>query len=131
NDSIVFYSNASGLDNISYLSGEGIDTTTSVIDVDVEVQNYLYAYPPFPMPAKNYIKTLIYWDLSLDIDKDIIEVYNIYGEKLEGRERIRIDKQNQYSGWLVWDCSDVESGIYFIKINHGTRTIYLKVMVDR
>ncbi|MBI5324012.1 MAG: hypothetical protein HZB41_01810 [Ignavibacteriae bacterium] len=130
-DSIVFYSNADDIDNVTYLSGEGIDTTTAVIDVEIEVQNYLYAYPPFPMPAKNYVKTLIYWDMSLDIDKDEIVVFNIYGEKIEGREKIRIDRQNLYSGWLVWDCSVVESGIYFIKINHGTRTIYLKVMVDR
>ena len=129
--SIVFYSNANGNDNISYLRGEGIDSTTDVIDVSVEVRNYLYAYPPFPIPAKNYVKTLIYWDLSLDIDKDEIAIYNIYGEKIEGRERIRIDKKNINGGYLVWDCSDVESGIYFIKISHGTKTLYLKVMVDR
>ena len=117
-------------DNIYWLKISSLDTT-SVEENEIEELNYLYAFPPFPIPAKNYIKTLIYWDLSLDIDKDEIAVYNIYGEQICGRERIRIDKKNSYSGWLVWDCSDVESGIYFIKINHGTRTLYLKVLVDR
>ncbi len=108
-----------------------LDSILSVEENEIEVRNYLYAYPPFPIPANNYIKTLIYWDLSLDIDKDEIAVYNIYGLKIEGKENIRIDKKTSYSGWLVWDCPGVESGIYFIKINHGTKTIYLKVMVDR
>ncbi|OGU12405.1 MAG: hypothetical protein A2X61_04595 [Ignavibacteria bacterium GWB2_35_12] len=108
-----------------------LDPINSVEENEIEVQNYLYVYPPFPIPAKNYVKTLIYWDLSIDIDKDEIAVYNIYGVKIEGKEKIRIDKKNSYSGWLVWDCSDVESGIYFIKINHGTKTKYIKVMVDR
>ncbi len=100
-------------------------------DNQIEVYNYLYAYPPYPMPAINIVQSLIYWDWSIDIDKDEIDVYNIYGKKIEGKEKITIEKINQYSGYLIWDCSDVDNGIYFIQLKHGTNSLLLKILVDK
>ena len=130
-DSIVFYSNATDSDNVTYLRGEGIDTITKVIEVQTEGFNYLYAYPPYPLPAIMEVRSLIYWDTSIDIDKDEIAVYNVYGEKVCGRDRIKIDKLTTYSGYLIWDCSSVDSGIYLIQIKHGTSSWLLKTIVEK
>ncbi|MCL5992017.1 MAG: T9SS type A sorting domain-containing protein, partial [Bacteroidetes bacterium] len=84
-----------------------------------------------PLPAMKEVRSLIYWDLSTDIDKVEIAVYDIYGEKVSGKNKIRIEKQNPYSGYLIWDCSDSDSGIYFINIKLGTRILTLKTIVNR
>ncbi|MFH1052498.1 MAG: T9SS type A sorting domain-containing protein [bacterium] len=130
-DSIIFYSNAFETDSICYLNGEGIDTTTSVIDYAINYQNYLYCFPPYPIPATNIVRSLIYWDTSIEIENDDIAVYDIYGNKVSGKEKIKIDKQNTYSGILKWDCSDVSDGMYLIRIIHGTKTWTLKVIVNK
>jgi hypothetical protein len=101
------------------------------VDSHTETPNYLYAYPPYPLPATNEVRSLIYWDTSIDIESDEMTVYNIYGTKVAGKEKLRLDKLTSYSGNLVWDCSDVPSGIYLITIKHGTETRAVKVIVNK
>ncbi|MFH1050255.1 MAG: T9SS type A sorting domain-containing protein [bacterium] len=96
-----------------------------------ELQNYLYCFPPYPIPATNIVRSLIYWDTSIEIEKDDIAVYDIYGNKVSGKERITIDRQNAFSGILTWDCSNVSDGIYLVRIIHGTKTWTLKVTVNK
>jgi hypothetical protein len=133
NDSIVFYSNASKSDNISYLNGIGIDTSViiKVEDSKTESETYLYIYPPYPVPAKNSVRSLIYWDPRIDIDNDVIGVIDVSGNKIEGRENITIDKLTPYSGFLTWNCAVVAPGIYFIHIKHGNNSRIMKVVISR
>ncbi|MGE5478906.1 MAG: T9SS type A sorting domain-containing protein [Chloroflexota bacterium] len=98
-------------------------------EAQVERANYLYCFPPYPNPAKNEVRSLIYWDTSLDIEKDDISVYSIHG-KVAGREDITIEKTMPYSGYLVWNCSRYEPGAYFIVIKHGDAQQMIKVMVN-
>jgi hypothetical protein len=79
----------------------------------------------------NEVRSLIYWDTSIEIDVEQIVVYNIYGSKVAGHDKIRLDKLNAYSGNLVWDCSGVESGIYVIHLKHGTESRIIKVIVTK
>jgi|GEM_PF-2128243 len=130
-DSIIFYSNAIENDSVCYISGKGIDTSTVVIDYHTNSQNYLYCYPPYPNPTTNVVRSLIYWDTSIDIENDDIAVHDIFGNKVAGKEQITIDKQNTYSGLLTWDCSNVPDGIYLIRLVHGTKTWTMKVIVNR
>ncbi|ROL62558.1 T9SS C-terminal target domain-containing protein [Bacteroidetes/Chlorobi group bacterium ChocPot_Mid] len=105
-----------------------------IVNVDepqIETKNYLYCYPPYPNPSTNIVRSLIYWDTSLDIENDDIAVYDIFGNKVAGKEKITIDKQNAYSGLLSWDCSNVPDGIYLIRVVHGTKTWTLKVIVNK
>ncbi|MCX6146116.1 MAG: hypothetical protein NTW25_02545 [Candidatus Kapabacteria bacterium] len=94
-------------------------------------QTYFYSYPPFPIPAMNEIKSLIYWDMSYNMDDSDIGVYDIYGNKLADRDKISINKLNAYSGYLTWDCSGVGTGVYMIQIKHGTNTHNIRAMVVR
>ncbi len=109
------------------ISESEIDSLLSTFKT--ETQNYLYAYPPYPLPATKEVRSLINWDTSTDIENDEMTVYNIYGIKVAGKEKLRIDKLTNYSGNLVWDCSDVLSGIYIIYITHGSESRAIKVIV--
>ncbi|MGE5480664.1 MAG: T9SS type A sorting domain-containing protein [Chloroflexota bacterium] len=110
------------------LSDFGI-TSAVEDDYKLEGSNYLYCFPPYPNPARNEVRSLIYWDTSLDIDKDDISVYNLFG-KVAGREDIIIEKTAPYSGYLVWDCSRYEPGVYFIVVRHGDATQMIKAIVE-
>ncbi len=105
------------------------DTITTVIEPIINT--YFYSYPPFPIPSNNEVSSKIYWDKRVDIDNSDIGVYNIYGDRLERKENITIQKLNTYSGYLKWDCSSVPSGIYLIRILYGTNTEVIKVVVAR
>lgn len=130
-DSIVFHSNAAEFDSVSYLSGEGIDTSVTVKEIEIEARTYLYCYPPFPLPARTIVRALIYWDPKVDIDKDEIYVTNLYGSKIAAREYITINKLANYKGHIEWNCGSFQSGVYFIHIKHGTNAQTIKVMLQK
>jgi hypothetical protein len=131
NDSIIFHSNALSLDSIAHFKGECIDTTSGFVeDFTIDKDNYLYSFPPFPNPATKEVRSLVYWDMSSDIEQDEIGVYNIFGAKLGDRSKISFDKLNLYSGYLIWNCAGMETGVYIIVIKHGTTTRSIKVMVN-
>ncbi|MCX6148153.1 MAG: hypothetical protein NTW25_13035, partial [Candidatus Kapabacteria bacterium] len=102
-----------------------------VIESQTEDLTYFYSYPPFPIPARNELKSLIYWDMSYNIDDSDIGVYDIYGNKVADKEKISINKLNAYSGYLTWDCSGLATGVYMIQIKHGTNTHNIRAMVVR
>ena len=93
--------------------------------------SYLYAYPPFPLPATDRVQTLIYWDTNQEFSPGDVIVHNIYGEKVSKDEEITLDRLNSYSGYLRWDCSSVPNGVYLIKIHHGVTTRIVKAIVSR
>jgi photosystem II stability/assembly factor-like uncharacterized protein len=103
---------------------------SSVIS-DTEDQTYFYSYPPYPIPAMNEMKSLVYWDMSYNIDVSDIGVYDIYGNKIANKDKISINKLNSYSGYLNWDCSNVGTGVYMLQIKHGTNTHNIRAMVVR
>jgi hypothetical protein len=101
------------------------------VETQTEDQTYFYSYPPYPLPAKNELKSLIYWDMSYNIDDSDIEVYDIYGNKVATREKISLNKLNSYSGYLSWDCTGVGTGVYMIQIKLGTNSHNIRAMVVR
>lgn len=92
--------------------------------------NYLYAYPPYPIPAKEIVSTLFFWDSKLDINKAIMPVYDMNGNKICGKEKIILEKQSEFSGIVTWNTSAVNKGIYFIQIVHGTQTKMIKIIKE-
>ena len=64
-------------------------------------------------------------------DKDEITIFDINGSKVSNRDKITIEKLTPSSGYLNWDCSDMQSGTYLIQIKHGTRSNTLKIMINR
>ncbi|MCX6146039.1 MAG: hypothetical protein NTW25_02140, partial [Candidatus Kapabacteria bacterium] len=139
NDSLAFLSlgehfnvknSSSGIYKVNLLKIYRNDNqSTTKVESQTEDQTYFYSYPPYPIPAMNEIKSLIYWDMSYNIDDSDIGVFDIYGNKIANRDKITINKLNGYSGYLTWDCSGVSTGVYMIQIKHGTNTHNIRAMV--
>jgi hypothetical protein len=104
---------------------------SSSVSSQTEDLTYFYSFPPYPTPSISEVKSLIYWDMSYNIDDSDIGVYDIYGNKIANKEKISINKLNAYSGYLTWDCSGASTGVYMIQIKHGTNTHNIRAMVVR
>jgi hypothetical protein len=65
----------------------------------------------------------------IDIEKDDIGVYDLFGKKVAGRSTITIEKTSASSGYLVWNCSGIPTRIYLIYIQHGSMKKSIKVIV--
>lgn len=103
----------------------------SVIEETETVKNYLWNDKPYPIPAINELRTLIYWDASTDIDNYDITVYDMSGIKVAGKDKISIERQTGYSGNLIWDCSTVPAGVYLINISNSTESKTIKAIVTK
>lgn len=130
-DSIVFYSNANDSKNVSLLKGEGIDTIETKVEAKINELTYFYFLPPYPIPAKDYLKTTIYWDNRYPIENMLVSVYNIYGEIVDVKTSFNLDKEGDYKGYLRWDCSELSNGFYLINIKHGNNSVFIKVIIHR
>ncbi len=69
--------------------------------------------------------------MSFDIDASEINVFDVFGNKIDDKSNIKINKLNSYSGYLTWDCSKATSGVYMIQLKHGNKTNNISVMVVR
>lgn len=110
------------------LSDLGIEAITSV-ESETE-NNYLYTYPPYPLPAKSEVKVLFYWDINLPMTVDDISIYDLSGQKILTSGNLRLEKQASHKGNIIWDCSSAQAGVYIISIKHGTEEKSVKVIVE-
>jgi hypothetical protein len=104
-DSIIFHSNATGTDSLVYLIGEGIDTTTSVVDDLTGVNSKLFIKPN---PAMDKIEISFHNGYGIYPMPEEIRVYNIYGEKV-------LSKFIQNSERNILDISSLPPGLYFVR----------------
>lgn len=124
-----YYDSLNPLNNYC-LKFDNLDSLTLSVEQEIETESsYLFTYPPFPIPATNFIKSLIYWDNSSDVEVD--GVFDLYGNKIDIENQVFIDKINTYSGYVIWIFSNEPDGIYFIKIKHGTDVKFIKVLINR
>lgn len=93
------------------------------------IGDYLYACPPYPMPAKDKVNSLVYWDKRYNFDKAEINVYNTEGIKICSKEHISVSQQSDWSSIVTWNANGVPFGIYIILIKHGSKTISVKVAI--
>jgi len=96
---------------------------------NTEKRNYLYTFPPFPQPTKNEVKINTYWDSALPFTIEDIDIYNLAGVKINTTDKVRIIKETNYNGHIIWDTSNEEAGIYIVYIKHGTELRVCKILV--
>jgi len=106
---------------------------TNVKDFQVEAnRSYLWHSNPYPLPAKNIVKSDIYWTKSTPIENIQINIFDINGAKLQLKnKKISLDRAEPYSGTLTWDCSDINSGIFIIQIELSYASISFPVVVTK
>ncbi|MFY8162559.1 MAG: T9SS type A sorting domain-containing protein [Candidatus Kapaibacteriota bacterium] len=124
-----FLSNALTQDEFSILKGEAIDTIKTSVE-DIEEISYIYTMPPYPNPTVSEVTAKFYWDSRIDIDNSEIGVFDITGNKVSGKENLILEKLNQWSGNIKWNCVGQPKGTYLIKIQHGNNTKTVKVVVN-
>ncbi|MBM2816522.1 MAG: hypothetical protein HW421_3284 [Ignavibacteria bacterium] len=108
------------------------NNSTGVIDnVEIKYYTHLYAYPPYPNPARSFVRSLVYWDLSFNLEDAVKGVYNIYGNLVCNGKNLKIDKKTFNSATIEWDCTGVESGVYFIIIDNNNRLDPIPVVVEK
>ncbi len=133
-DKTIFarYEDDKNEDNVYWINGiELVGDPTSVEDNSkIEDVNYLYTMPPYPNPTVSEVTAKFYWDSRIDIDNSEIAVYDITGNKVSGKESLTLEKLNEWSGNIKWNCVGVPSGTYLIKIQHGNNTKTVKVVVN-
>jgi photosystem II stability/assembly factor-like uncharacterized protein len=95
---------------------------------EIEKRNYLYSMQPYPIPATNRVQAEIYWDKALDINQADIKVYNIYGEEINSKDKIKVIPESDWYGKIIWNCEGNEPGVYIITINYGTEKKAIKVI---
>ena len=127
-DFTYFYRSLGVIYSINFpIEKERLDYYSSVDKT--EQKNYLYTYPAFPQPSRNEIKIKTYWDSSVPFNLSDVSFYNINGIEVKP-ENLRLIKENIYSGYIIFDASNLQKGIYFVKINHGTESRVSKVLVE-
>ena len=104
---------------------------SSGIDYAAEKRDYLYSFPAFPNPAKEYVKSRIYWDASADINNARINVYNSMGERVAGKNDVEFERLDEYSGELRWNCAGMPVGTYLIQVEHGNTSQTIRLVVSR
>ncbi len=106
---------------------------SDVEDSHLDVRYYtthFYATEPYPLPARSIVKSKLYWDGSFDLRQAIDGVYDVMGNKVEGKERITLKDIGKATAELVWECSGVPAGVYFIVIRHNGRADTIPVIVE-
>ncbi len=94
-----------------------------------ETRNYLWTYPPYPHPTNGIIKVETYWDSALPFTEKDIEIYDLTGVKINTENTLSVQKESNCNGKIIWDASNYKTGIYIMKITHGTETRVRKIMV--
>ena len=90
---------------------------------------YLYAYPPSPNPAKNFVTTEIVWDAQYSEEDIMVSIYNQKGIKVKTKDQLFIEQTSSNKGKVHWNCSGFEPGVYLMSIQHPLKSITVKCMV--
>jgi hypothetical protein len=91
---------------------------------------YLYNEPPYPIPANDMIVTTIYWNNKYDINTAKYDIYDIYGERMKNTG-IKFEPTNNYSGKLIWECSNIPTGVYLLQIKLGEEQKSIPIIINR
>lgn len=103
---------------------------TSVKEQTEQDRVYLYNYKPYPIPAVNTVKSLIYWNSAYNIEEAEIGIYDIFGAKLNNIN-YSIQKFQPFSGNLIVDCTNIPSGVYFARVALGGENLNIPIVVSK
>lgn len=102
-----------------------VDKTTNIESPKITLRTY----SAYPNPATNLVKAELYWESGFDIRKSIKGVYDVNGNKVADKNTIIVTNTDNYSGTLEWNCSNYQSGLYFIFIEHGDNRQSVPIMI--
>jgi hypothetical protein len=114
--------------NILYLSLEELGIEYTSVE-NTEKRNYLYTHTPFPQPTRGEIKIKTFWDSGVSFSPDDVNLYDINGSLIDIID-FKIINDTYNTGHIIFDTSNLNPGVYFVKINHGTEMKVCKILVN-
>ena len=110
-----------------------LDNTISVKTENIENSQiaHFYAAKPYPNPANNTVKVKVYWDANYKLENAWMSVYDILGQDVGSKQELSVNNIQAYSGEIIWDCSLVNSGIYFIVLDYLGQMRSIPVVVGK
>lgn len=90
---------------------------------------YLYAFPPFPNPAEDWVETQVFWDCMQGNYDLKISLFDTYGRKFN--LPIEIIPAGNCSNIVKFCTTFLPIGVYYMTFNVGTRNITYPLVVFR
>ncbi|MFN3305958.1 MAG: T9SS type A sorting domain-containing protein [Candidatus Kapaibacteriota bacterium] len=103
----------------------------SYLRVEPEVEKdfvYLFAFPPYPNPARDLVNVSVFWDSSDPNRSVIIDLFDSYGQKLNLPFELKEESQNAL---ISVNTSSLALGAYYMKIIYGYKTIVFPVLITK
>lgn len=100
------------------------------VNDEKQISNSIIASPPYPLPSKQVVNTLINWNTEIDIANADMSVYNSLGEKVCGKDQISFQQQSPNSGIVTWNAEDNPSGVYFLHITFGNEKKVISFVIE-
>ncbi len=91
------------------------NSLTSIESPQIEESAYLYTNPPRPNPATQSVSAEVYWNSAYTLSESNVSVYDIYGSKYNSN--ITFTSKEPFRAIINADCSNLATGIYFIRIS--------------
>ncbi len=92
--------------------------------------NYLFSYPPYPHPSNNQINVKVEFDNQLIFNKDNIEIYSIFGSKVNIDGNVNLIREDDYHALVTWDVSNINPGIYIMQVTYGNEKLIWKIIIS-
>ena len=105
---------------------------TTNVEYENKIKAHFDSSPPEPNPASDLVRVSIYWDAPVyDIEYTEKGIYNIMGNEISSGSELQVTNIQPYSADILWNCSKVSPGLYFIVLDYNGQTRTIPVLVTR
>ena len=99
-------------------------------DVGIEEIPTISAFPPYPLPTKDFVNIRLDYDQRFDKNKITLKLYNSNGLLLSENLDYINSSLSSYKLNLNINLSTYQTGVYFIKIIFGNKTEYVPIVKE-
>lgn len=92
---------------------------------------FVQTLPPFPIPAKNLVKTKIYIEKFQEIEPEYFRIYDINGKLVDNPVNISVEKLLPFLFEASFDVSNLPNGVYLIRYVKPESQFMFLIVVDR
>ncbi|MER3330136.1 MAG: T9SS type A sorting domain-containing protein, partial [Candidatus Kapaibacterium sp.] len=129
NDTVKFKMNVKIFDDEIYSSYKGallksikVAELSETTGASIEEIPSFYIHKAYPNPVKNNFRVRLDYDLTLNRNEINLKYFDITGAEVTKIIDFNIIKYDTFSLELESDISNLNSGIYFIRLNFGNKT---------
>lgn len=104
---------------------------TEVEKEEIEIEkSYLYNTEAYPIPAKNNVRSKIYWEPRYPMDENNISIFDVNGNKVIVKS-LELQKNEIYSGIINIDCSNLSNGTYIIIVKSNDNKLVIPFIIAK